>query len=1031
MGKTVANLLREPFRVALTDRTCSVFIDPKAGTILVDEGAGDDRLNGAVMYPDKSPRFSVAAEPERGSVLLLDYNGFRLVVGSVAGVPAAEEWAAAANEFLTAKAAPRPAAASNGAANGVAKTPGAAGAMRFRFDANQPYQLRAVESVAGLFRGVVKEVFTTTTRFLDIESQFENDRFSLCPKCLLANVRAVQEENGLEPDAALDPITERADVGGRKKQEVSFPNVSVEMETGTGKTYVYLRTALELNRRHGLKKFVVVVPSVAVREGVLKTLRVTRGHFAELFDNEPYRFDVYDSKNMTRLRNFAEDDAVRFLVMTIDSFNKEQNVIAQPRDRLQGRVGLHKLQAVRPVLILDEPQNMESAVSKQALARLNPLIALRYSATHRNPYNRVYRLTPFEAYRQGLVKRIEVASVVAEGDDNRPFVRVTKITSTSRSAVAKIEVHQRMAGGAVRPKEHNCKPGTSLRAKAGRSEYESYTVDGIDLAARTVAFANGVVVREGERHGADQRELFRQQIRYTVEQHFRRQARLDPFGLKVLSLFFVDKVESYAASDGVVRTLFAEAFDDLKKKYPAWEKRTPGEVSGAYFASKRRRGGGTEYLDSSDREGEADRAAYALIMQDKERLLSLAEPVCFLFSHSALREGWDNPNVFQICTLNQSTSEVRKRQEIGRGLRLAVDQTGARITDEKLNTLTVVANESYEDYVDSLQKEVREDFGDDEAKKLRVGNARQKKVVPRKPLDALPEEFKELWKRISAKTRYSVAVDTDALVRRVTEDLNKLNIEPPRLVVTKARVEAKAGDAFTALQLSGAKTVATLVGNFPLPNLVEKLSELLAHVNPPVRLTRRTLLAVVRGVTNQQMVLDNPEEFAQQAADAIRRRLEEELVAGIRYAKDGTWYEMTEWDAEVSTTSDKTVDAKKSLYERFVYESEVEKRFAEKLEKMGPVKFYVKLPAWFKVPTPVGTFNPDWALVWEDTDQFGEAGEKLYLVRETKGSTALADLSLSEQQKIKCGARHFNGALRSDFKLLTKAEDLPGGTAVD
>ncbi|VTT98154.1 dead deah box helicase : Type III restriction enzyme, res subunit:DEAD/DEAH box helicase, N-terminal OS=Nodularia spumigena CCY9414 GN=NSP_30110 PE=4 SV=1: ResIII [Gemmataceae bacterium] len=826
--------------------------------------------------------------------------------------------------------------------------------MKLQFDANQLYQLRAVDTVASLFHGLVRETFATTVRVMGVESDFDSARFSLDPKRLLANVQAVQKANGLEPDAELKLITEKADIGSKKKQDVSFPNVSVEMETGTGKTYVYLRTAFELNKRHGLKKFIVVVPSVAVREGVLKTFQITQGHFADLYDNEPYRFDVYDSKNLNRLKNFAEDDAVRFLIMTIDSFNKEQNVIGRSRDQFQGRIGLHMLQAVRPVLILDEPQNMESTGSKQALARLNPLVTLRYSATHREAYNRVYRLSPHEAYRQGLVKKIEVASVVAEDDENRPFIRVTNIGATTKKVVAKIEVHERRADGGVKPKEYKFSPGDSLRARAERSEYEPYIISEIDPAARTVTFSNGVTVKEGQPYGADQKELFRQQIRYTIEQHFKRQEKLQAFGLKVLSLFFIDKVENYAAADGIVRTLFAEAFNDLKTKYAGWEKRTPEEVSGAYFAKKKRKGGVEELQDSSGGESEQDRDAYSLIMKEKERLLSFSEPVCFLFSHSALREGWDNPNVFQICTLNQSTSEIKKRQEIGRGLRLGVNQSGTRCLNEQVNALTVVANESYEDYVKALQKEIEEDFGADKARKCRPDNGRRTKKVNRKPFDALPKDFEELWNRIRAKTRYSVQVDTDALVMRVIEDLNKLNIEPPRLVVTKARVEAGQGDVFTALQMSGAKTVATLAGNFPLPNLVDKLTELLTHTTPPVRLTRRTLLAIIRGVTNQQMILDNPEEFASQAVTAIRQRLEEELVAGIQYEQDGTWFDMTQWDAEIETMSDKMIDAKKSLYERFVYDSDVERRFAEKLESMGPVKFYVKLPAWFKVPTPVG-----------------------------------------------------------------------------
>jgi type III restriction enzyme len=587
-----------------------------------------------------------------------------------------------------------------------------------------------------------------------------------------------------------------------------------------------------------------------------------------------------------------------------------------------------------------------------------------------------------------------------------------------------------MAGGAVKAKEYNFKPGDSLRAKADRSEYEPFTISEIDPANRSVTFGNGVTVKECQPFGADQRELFRQQIRYTVEQHFRRQEQLRDAGVKVLSLIFIDKVENYAAADGLVRTLFAEAFNDLKAKYPAWAKRSPDEVSGAYFAAKKRKGGAIELQDSAGGETEQDRAAYSLIMKEKERLLSFAEPVCFLFSHSALREGWDNPNVFQICTLNQSTSEIKKRQEVGRGLRLAINQDGQRVFAERVNVLTVVANESYEDYVGSLQKEIEADFGD-EAKKLRVDNQRQKQKIVRKPPDQLPPEFADLWARIRAKTRYSVRVDSAALVARVVEDLNRLAIEPPRLVVTKARVEATARDVFTALQMSGAKTVATLAGRFPLPNLVDKLSELLTHSDPPVRLTRRTLLSIIRGVKNQQMILDNPEEFASRAATILRQRLEEELVTGIKYEQDGTWYEMTQWEAELECPADRAVPAKKSLYEQFAADSEVERRFAEKLESMQPVKFYVKLPKWFTVPTPVGTYNPDWALVWEDVDQFGDGGDKLYLVRETKGSLTLSDLYLSEQQKIRCGSRHFTGALGVDFKIVTSADQLPGGTAIN
>lgn len=896
--------------------------------------------------------------------------------------------------------------------------------MRFRFDANQPFQQRAIASVVDLFQGLNCQTTMAAFRVGFLTGEYQTTSFGLDDARLLANLCKVQHANRLPPDEELKKIEEAVELAGTK-QAVAFPNFSVEMETGTGKTYVYLRTALELHRRYGLQKFIVVVPSVAVREGVLKTFKVTQGHFAELFDNEPYRYEVYESRNLNRLKSFAEDDGVRFLIMTVDSFNKEENVIRQSTDRLQGRVGLHLLQAVRPVLILDEPQNMASKGRVQALASLNPLAALRYSATHRETYNLVYRLTPFDAYREGLVKKIEVASVVKEHDFNQVFVRVKSIAASKKTVTAKIAVHQRMAAGAVKEKEYTFRPGDNLATKAERSEYESFVIDEINPGTRLVQFANGIVLREGEAQGADEEALFREQIRYTVEAHFRRQEQLRDQGIKVLSLFFIDRVENYTAADGLIRRLFDEAFTDLKTKYPAWQALRPEQVRGAYFAQKKRKGGAVELQDSTTGDNAEDRAAYALIMREKERLLSFSEPTAFIFSHSALREGWDNPNVFQICTLNQTTSETKKRQEVGRGMRLAVNQKGDRLFGDKVNVLTVVANESYEDYVKSLQAEIVEEFGATGAPPRPV-NARQKRTAQRRPLAELPAEFRELWDAIKHRTRYRVRVDTPKLTAAVVEDLNRLSIAPPRVVVTKARVETARGqDAFVALQVSGAKAVANLAGRFPLPNLVEKLLELLGHTAPPIRLTRRTLLDILRGVRDQQMVLDNPEEFAVQAARLIRERLEEHLVVGIQYEKDGTWYDMELFEAEMESSADRMIEATKSLYDRLKWDSDVERKFVLKLEQRDDVKFYVKLPAWFKVPTPVGNYNPDWALVMEERDQFGDPGEKLYLVRETKSTLNLVELYLSEQQKIHCGKQHFEGALGVDFKVVTSADGLP------
>ena len=904
--------------------------------------------------------------------------------------------------------------------------------MQFQFDAHQEFQVKAVASVADLFRGMTLDAvggqFDTilgTRVARDAET-----RFTLDPGQLLANVRAVQRHNGLPESDALRLLTEKADIAG-VKQEVAFPNVSVEMETGTGKTYVYLRTALELHRQYGLRRFVIVVPSVAVREGVVKTFEVTRGHFAQLYGNPDTRHDVYDGRNLTKVRGFAEDGGVRFLVMTVDSFNKEQNVIRQSTERLHGRVALHLLQSARPVLILDEPQNLESPKSKQALAALNPLIALRYSATHRDSYNLVYRLTPYDAYRQGLVKRIEVAPVITADDFNSAYVKVVELASTSKAVVAKLAVQQRMADGRVKEKAYTFRPGDRLSVRANRTEYDSFVIDAIDLTARTVSFANGVTVKEGAPHGADAAAVFREQIRYTVEQHFRRQEQLRPQGIKVLSLFFLDKVDNYAAADGVVRRLFDEAFDDLKAKYPAWQRFAPERVRAAYFASKKRKGGGAEYQDSAGGDNAEDRAAYALIMRDKEKLLSFTEPTAFVFSHSALKEGWDNPNVFQICTLNQTASAVKKRQEVGRGLRLAVDQAGTRRREDGVNVLTVVANESYESFVAGLQSELAAEYGGDEAGKLRVTNAREPQKAVRKSLDQLPPEFRELWDKIRRTTRYRVTVDTPKLVAGVVATLDALTVSPPRVVVTRARLDVQAdgrgGQAFVALQMSGAKTLAALDGRFPLPDLVAKIAELLAHVKPPMRLTRKTLLAVVAGVKPElrQAAVENPEGFAAAAASALRAALDEQLVSGIRYEPDGGMYDQERFAATVDTVGQMAA-AKKSLYDRLAVDSEVERKFAEKLEAADGVKFYLKLPRWFTLPTPLGTYNPDWAFVWQDADAFGDGGPRLVLVRETKGSSDLADLRLEESRKIHCGTRHHD-ALGVDYRVMTVTDALPGG----
>ncbi len=921
--------------------------------------------------------------------------------------------------------------------------------MQFKFDANQEYQLAAVDAAVNLFEGQphgsLLPSLAPTPRQLQLGSvaaqpQIDfaetlafaavDNRLSLDETALLQNLQTVQSTAGITPDKELICIEEDIEtVAGKAK--VRFPNFSVEMETGTGKTYVYLRTALELFRRFGWRKFIVVVPSVAVREGVLKTLQITERHFRELFANTPYKYAAYDSENLSQVRQFATSANVEFLVMTIDSFNKASNVIRQTTDRLQGETPIHLVQAARPILILDEPQNMESELRVKALAALYPLFALRYSATHRNPYNVIHRLTPYEAYRQGLVKRIEVAGITKENDANQVFMRLVSVATQKHTVTAALAVHQLLKTGQVKEKNVTVRPGNNLQAKTNRPEYEPFTVEEISIADQCVRFSNGTELKTGEARGADKEAIFREQIHYTVEEHCRKQAKLRPLGIKVLSLFFIDRVDSYQTAGGkpgLIREFFTEAFNEAKTKHPELAAQTADAVQAAYFAKRRTKEGAEILEDSKTGESGKDKEAYELIMRRKEQLLSFDEPTAFIFSHSALREGWDSPNVFQICTLNQSVSEMRKRQEIGRGVRLSVDQQGDRVRDEKVNVLTVVANESYERYVARYQDELDDAYGAG-TDKPPIQNARKRSVAKLRKNYTLKPEFKTLWDKIKHKTRYSVAIDREKLLGRVLPELDKAKITPPHLVTRKATLEVETdedGQRFTGLKLAETPTDYRVSAK-SFPNLVDVMSNLMEHTTPPVRLTRKTLLELFRRSKNQKAALANPHEFATVAIRLLKEFLADELVDGIKYERINEWYEMTLLEEEIPGWQDHLVPSPNhGVYDHVVWQSEIEREFIEALEDDDRVKLYLKLPGWFLVPTPVGDYNPDWAIVLEPRDAHGKPTSEplLYLVRETKDTSRPDSLRGNEKRKLDCGKQHFGGALGVDYDVIQTAAQL-------
>jgi type III restriction enzyme len=494
--------------------------------------------------------------------------------------------------------------------------------MKFRFDPDLDFQNKAIQAAARLFEGAPQPSDAWSAAGLTLISQngVVGNRLALDDDALLANLQAVQRDPELHNGRPLQ-VSESLD--GR--------DFSVEMETGTGKTYVYLRTALELSRAYGLRKFIVVVPSVAIREGVLKTLQVTREHFCRLYDNLPYRFYQYDSGNLARVRQFAASNDVEIMIMTLDSFNKDSNIFNRPIDRMMGLRPLELVQAAQPVLILDEPQNMESEIARTALARLNPLFKLRYSASHRELYNLIYRLTPVDAYNLRLVKQIEVASVVQDHDANRAYVQCLSVETKKTTISARLKIFVRQKSGPA-PAVRTVRLGDDLRAIAGLDVYEGFVVQELDAGWGEVRFANGVVVAAGQEMGPDHQVIAGVQIGHTIEEHMRKAHRLRKKGIKVLSLFFIDEVANYTDPQGYIRRTFEAEFDRLKQLDSPWAQAyrdvDAAAVQGSYFS---------EYKTESYMESDQD--AYDLIMRDKERLLSLDEPVEFIFSRTCLASG--------------------------------------------------------------------------------------------------------------------------------------------------------------------------------------------------------------------------------------------------------------------------------------------------------------------------------------------------------------------------------------------------------
>ena len=985
--------------------------------------------------------------------------------------------------------------------------------MKLKFDPSLSYQQDAVAAVVNVFSGQsFVQAGAMAYHSLDIGGLFQTElgmgnRLVLPDDELLKNVRSVQEANDIEKVSALQ---------GRE--------FSVEMETGTGKTYVYLRTIFELNKVYGFRKFIIVVPSVAIREGVLKSIDITKDHFQTLFDRVPFDYFVYDSKRLGKVRQFATSNQIQIMVINIQSFQKDVadkdlsemseddlkklNVINRESDRMSGRRPIEFIQSANPIVVIDEPQSVDNTdKARRAIGNLNPLATLRYSATHRNPFNLLYKLDPIRAYDLRLVKRIEVASVASEGGFNDAYAKLLK-TDNRNGIKAQIEFHKEGPSGAKATKMW-IKQGDDLYHKSGEREAyrDGYIVRNIDCTpgSEYIEFDRGQLLELGQQIGGVGDDIMKAQVYETVEQHLKKERALKGKGIKVLSLFFIDRVGNYRIYNdngttalGKIGQWFEDAYRDLAAK-AMYQGLIPFEVSqlhNGYFSQDRKVISPFDATHTGTSQTSADEDTYNLIMRDKERLLDPEVALRFIFSHSALREGWDNPNIFQICTLNETRSVEKKRQEIGRGLRLPVNATGERVHDETVNRLTVIANESYENFARTLQAEFEEDFGiqfgrvekiafaklvrraadgkegeigqdvsvtiwdelvangyltaageirdtfdpknpqfqlkvstaftdlkaaitDEISRKIfqnRIVNARDRRELKFRKEVQLSAEFQALWDKIKHRTRYRVTFETSDLIQRALARIK--HIEPivaPRVATTV--VEVDISDA----GVSADRQIATRVRNV---GPVRVLPDILAFLQKETELTRHTLAKILKQSGRLGEFKINPQAFMEVVARELAGALHDLMLEGIKYEKvAGAYWEQARIEQEAEkgivrylNNLYQVQNRDKSLFDAIEYDSEVEKQFARDLDNNESVRLFVKLPSWFTVDTPIGSYNPDWAFVTERE-------EKLYFVRETKSTLDSEERRTKENQKIACGRRHFD-TLGIDYDVVTSLAEV-------
>ena len=1001
--------------------------------------------------------------------------------------------------------------------------------MKLKFKV-QPYQTNAVNDVVDCFAG--QPMTSGLTYRIDpgrkaqssaFEEGFKNADLALTDVQILENFQKVQRRQNLPVSQSLTDFTTFDSKGARVPVKAAYTkdalaatrvHLDVEMETGTGKTYCYIKTFFEMNKRYGWSKFIIMVPSIAIREGVYKSLQITADHFTESYGKKA-RFFIYNSKRLHELESFSSDAGINVMVINIQAFNArgaDNRRIYEELDDFQSRKPIDVIASNRPILILDEPQKMEGAATMEALPKFKPLFILRYSATHRTQHNRVHRLDALDAYNQKLVKKIAVRGIQTRGlAGTNAYLYLEGIEISKEAPVARIEMEVKLKSGEIKRQLRRLKFRDDLFVESGEmDQYRGFTISQIDAVNDTVEFTSGEVLRAGEANGdVSERDIRRIQIRETIKAHLDKEKQLFAQGIKVLSLFFIDEVVKYrdydqADANGEYARVFEEEYELLKGEYlselaidnEAYRKYLagidPAKTHNGYFSIDKKTNRlkdpavGARSVDSYDVD------AYDLILKDKERLLSLAEPTRFIFSHSALREGWDNPNVFVMCMLKHSDNTISRRQEVGRGLRLSVDQHGDRMDHpavvHDINVLTVVASESYKDFVAGLQKEIAEtlssrprqatedyftgktlatehgpvevtaamakqiyrylvknDYTDDsdqiadayheakaagkladlpdelkphaeqvfqlidsvfsDAQLPKVDDGRKPKT---NPLNANFEkkEFQELWARINRKAVYRVEFDSAELIRKCVSALDsQLRVTPLQYTVSVGVQndgltdnQLRSGDGFTV-------TSTTTEHGDSIHSLVKY--DLIGKVAENSQLTRdtaATILGEIEPVVFEQFT-KNPEHFISEASRIITEQKAAMVIERLSYDGLSECYDVDIFTANQTGQdfSKASAKLKNHVYDYVVTDSEIERRFADRLDASTEVVVYAKLPRGFLIPTPVGDYNPDWAI------SFKEGSVKhIYFVAETKGSMSSMKLREIENTKIACARKFFD-----------------------